>query len=258
MQLAWPGYRNVRRSVCKRVDRRYRELGLPDLAAYRDHLETRPLEWEVLRACCGIPISRFYRDRAVFESLEHLVLPVLASNATRRADTGLDCWSAGCASGEEAYTLSILWQLRLAGRHPRLELRVLATDIDPALLKRATAACYRASSLRELPLAWRAEAFVVRGAQYCVRATFRQGISFVCEDICTAMPGQSFDLILCRNVAFTYFSNELQVRLARQLAGKLRAGGALVIGLHERLPAGVEGLGAWPKARAVFRREALR
>jgi chemotaxis protein methyltransferase CheR len=134
---------------------------------------------------------------------------------------------------------------------------VLATDIDPALLKRATTGCYRASALKELPLAWRERAFDVRDGLYFVREAFREGISFVCEDICSAIPAQRFDLILCRNVVFTYFSNELQMRLARQLAGKLHPGGALVIGLHESLPGGVEGIEAWPNARAVFRRAAL-
>jgi len=252
MQLSWPGFRKVRRSVCKRIDRRCRELGLRDIAGYRDHLETEPSEWDVLRACCAIPISRFYRDRAVFESLERGVLPALASNAMERGDTRLECWSAGCASGEEAYTLSILWRLRLAERYPQLDLRVLATDIDPTLLKRATTACYRASTLKELPPAWRDEAFDKSDNQFSLRAPFRAAVRFVREDICATLPEQRFDLILCRNVVFTYFSSELQMRLARELIGRLQPGGALVIGLHESLPGGVEGIEAWPNARAVF------
>jgi chemotaxis protein methyltransferase CheR len=200
MQLSWPGFRKVRRSVCKRIDRRCRELRLHDLAEYCDHLETEPSERDVLRACCAISISRFHRDRAVFESLEHEVLPALATNAMERGDTKPECWSAGCASGEEAYTLSVLWRLRLAERYPQLDLRVLATDIDPTLLKRATAACYRASTLKELPLAWRDEAFDKSDNQFCLRAPFRAAVRFVREDICAALPEQRFDLILCRNV----------------------------------------------------------
>jgi chemotaxis protein methyltransferase CheR len=149
MQLAWPGFRNVRRTVCRRVDRRYRALGLADVIACRAHLEATPAEWEELRSLCSIPISRLYRDRAIFESLEHVVLLELAAAAVRRGDSILECWSAGCASGEELYTLSILWQLRLSARYPRLQLRVLATDIDRVLLERAVAGCYRASALRE-------------------------------------------------------------------------------------------------------------
>jgi len=255
MRLAWPGFRNVRRTVCRRVDRRYRALGLRDIAAYRAHLEATPSEWEELRALCSIPISRFYRDRAVFESLEHAVLPELAAAAIRRGDPTLECWSAGCASGEEPYTLSILWQLRLSARYSsRLRLRVLATDIDPVLLARAVAGCYRASALKELPLSWREQAFEQRAGQYCVREPFRAAVRIAHHDICATMPDQEFDLILCRNVAFTYFAPELQHELAQRLIDRLRAGGALVLGLHEAFPPGISGAIGWPGARAIVRR----
>jgi chemotaxis protein methyltransferase CheR len=131
---------------------------------------------------------------------------------------------------------------------------VLATDIDAALLKRATTACYRASTLKEAPLAWRDQAFDRRDNQYCLRAPFREAVRFVQEDIREALPAERFDLILCRNLVFTYFSFELQMRLGRRIISRLHPGGALVIGLHERLPTGIEGVEPWPVARAVFRR----
>jgi chemotaxis protein methyltransferase CheR len=68
--LRWQGFRKVRRQVCKRVDSRRRELGLPDVAGYRAHLEARPEEWAKLDQLCWIDISRFYRDRMVFQQLE--------------------------------------------------------------------------------------------------------------------------------------------------------------------------------------------
>jgi len=255
MRLAWPGFRNVRRTVCRRVDRRHRSLGLVDVAAYRAHLEASPSEWEELRMLCSIPISRFYRDRRVFESLEHLVLPELATAAIQRGDPTLECWSAGCASGEEPYTLSILWRLRLSDRYSsRLQFRVLATDIDPVLLDRAVAACYRASALKELPVSWRAQAFDQHAGEYCVRAPFRAAVRIAHQDICATMPDQQFDLILCRNVVFTYFAPELQHELARRLIDRLHPGGALVLGLHESLPPGIPGVVPWPGARATVRR----
>ena len=254
MQLEWPGFRKVRKLVCKRVDRRYRALGLGDIAAYSRRLEETPAEWNELRALCSIPISRFYRDRAVFQSLEHAVLPVLAAAAAERSEHALECWSAGCASGEEPYTLSMLWQLKLAARYTDVELRVLATDVDPILLARAASACYRASALKELPQAWRAAAFEKRGEEFCIRNHFREGVRFVQHDLCAGMPDQCFDLILCRNVAFTYFGRALQQQVARQLADRLRVGGGLVVGMHESLPYGATDLVPWPGVRAVFRK----
>lgn len=258
LRLEWAGFRKVRKLVCKRIDRRLMVLGLDDIAAYRRWLETTPAEWQELRRLCSIPISRFYRDHAVFESLARIVLPTLASAATERGEHTLECWSAGCASGEEPYSLSIAWQLAVAARHAALELKVLATDIDAILLDRAAAGCYSASPLKELPRAWRAAAFEARDAQYCIREPFRAPVTFVRQDLCAAMPSRCFDLILCRNVAFTYFERSLQQDIAREFADRLKPGGALMLGIHEELPPGIADLVAWPGVRATFRKSPAR
>ncbi len=254
LSLEWAGYRRVRRLVCKRIDRRCRTLGVGDMEAYRRRLETTPAEWDELRALCAIPISRFYRDRGVFDSLAEVVLPALAAGAGEHGRHSLECWSAGCASGEEPYTLSIVWQLAVTRYAPGLDLRVLATDLDAGLLVRAAAACYGASALKELPDSWRAMAFETRDAEYCLREPFRAPVSFVRQDLCATMPERAFDLVLCRNLAFTYFDRSLQENIARQFARRLNPGGALVIGIHEQLPPQVMELVPWPGLRATFRK----
>ena len=246
LRLRWAGFRKVRKRVCKRIDRRCRELGLADVASYRAHLQAHADEWRVLDALCRLPISRLYRDRAVFQHLCDRVLPQLAAAAEGDGRRELWCWSAGCASGEEPWTLRILWQLGLQPRLPHVRLRVLATDADGSLLHRAQRACYRASSLRELPAAWRERAFArlatpaLRGSSdeplWCLRAELRRDIAFVAQDLRQAMPEARFDVVLCRNVAFTYFAPELQLEVARALVARLRVGGALVLGVHESLP----------------------
>src|SRR5262249_23515771 len=80
--LRWQGYRKVRARVRKKLNERLRALGLPDIAAYRDRLEVHPQEWAVLDALCRITISRFHRDRGVFDHLRRIVLPGLAERAT--------------------------------------------------------------------------------------------------------------------------------------------------------------------------------
>ncbi len=104
----WAGYHKVRRLVAKRLIRRLRALRLDDLDAYRDRLKSHPVEWTELDARLGIPISRFWRDRGVFESIEREVLPALARQAIDAGRATLACWSAGCASGEEPYTIAIV------------------------------------------------------------------------------------------------------------------------------------------------------
>jgi chemotaxis protein methyltransferase CheR len=141
LSLSWRGFRKVRGQVRKRIHRRVESLGLEDLAAYRGHLERHPQEWAVLDGFCRITISRFYRDRNVFRILGERVLPQLAQQAAQEKRDVI-CWSVGCASGEEVYTLRILWDLALAGTHPDVALSLLGTDIDEAVLARASAGCY--------------------------------------------------------------------------------------------------------------------
>jgi chemotaxis protein methyltransferase CheR len=143
--LRWAGFRKVRRQVCRRLQCRVGALNLASLDAYRAHLDAHPEEWAVLETLTPITISRFYRDRAVFEQLERAVLPGLAAAAIAAQRDRLIAWSAGCASGEEAYTLTLMWNAALAARFPQLRLEVVATDVDPTMLRRAREASYEAA-----------------------------------------------------------------------------------------------------------------
>ena len=95
--LRWQGYRKVHRLVCKRLNRRLGELGLTELPQYNNWLMAHPDEWARIEAICRIPISRFYRDRDVFETMASTMLPEAAMNVTRDGAGAVRCWSAGCA-----------------------------------------------------------------------------------------------------------------------------------------------------------------
>lgn len=250
------GFRRVRRQVCKRLARRLAALGLADATAYRRYLAAHPDEWCRLDACCRITISRFYRDQAVFDVLAETVLPALTLAAAASGRAVVRVWSAGCASGEEPYSVAIAWRERLASRFPAIGLEIVATDADPGLLERAARASYRPGSLRELPEAWRSDAFAVDGALRTLRPWFRENVRFVCQDVREAAPGGQFDLVLCRNVAFTYFDEAGQRSVLARLLGALRPAGALVIGRRERLPGGDWPLEPWLPRLGVFRRVA--
>ncbi len=252
----WAGYRKVRRLVGKRLDRRLRLLALPDLAAYRTWLEAHPQEWPELDALLGIPISRFWRDRGVFDSVARDVLPALAASACAAGRRTLVAWSAGCASGEEPYTLAILWRERLQRAWPQLELRIVATDGDTQLIERARRGCYAASSVKELPADLRAAAFEKREGGLCVRAELRI-VEILCQDLRERMPDGPFDLACLRNVIATYYALPIQREIIDRIAARMRPGSALLLGVHEALPQGVAGLDAWPGARAVYRRTAI-
>jgi chemotaxis protein methyltransferase CheR len=234
--LRWRGFRKVRGQVCKRIDRRMRSLGIDEPAGYKAYLDSHSDEWHVLDSLCTISISRFYRDHVVFDALGDTVLPALAAQAAMRTGATVHCWSAGCASGEEPYTLSLIWHQRIRLQFPRVALAVVATDLDATLLDRARVACYSHSSLRELPRAWIDAAFVRQNDQYCLRDPWKSCVEFLQQDIRTDQPSGSFDLVLCRNVAFTYFDEPAQRRIVSRLATKISSDGLLVVGRHETLP----------------------
>ncbi len=253
--LRWPGFRKVRRQVCKRLNRRLHDLGLPNFAAYQARLEADPAEWQAFDRCCHITISRFFRDGGVFEVVRSLLLPEIAARAEREGRAGR-IWSAGCASGEEAYTLKILWDLEVARSHPGVPLAVIATDIDETMLARAWQGCFKATSLRELPPHLVEQAFERGGRLFCVKSCHREGIEFLSQDLRSETPIAFFDLILCRNVAFTYFALPLQERVLARVVERLLPNGYLAIGRHEQLPGDGTPLTALAEAREILRKGA--
>lgn len=255
--LRWPGFRKVRRQVCKRLRRRISELGLADFAAYRTRLEIDPAEWRVLDECCHITISRFFRDKRLFEALRRLVLPEIAARA-RREERDARIWSAGCASGEEPYTLSILWDHEVAPVFPSVALSIVATDVDQAMLGRAREGCFEATSLHELPPYLVGRAFEQAGPAYRVKDDHRKRIAFPRQDLRTEAPEGPFDLILCRNVAFTYFDQSFQREVLARLTARLNPDGCLVIGSHERLSCETSGLAPLVGAPHLFVKRPLR
>lgn len=237
--LRFRGFTNVRRQVCRRIAERTRELGL-DAEGYRARLEDDAAELRVLDGLCYVTISRFYRDRSVYEALRRDLLPSLAEIATRRGDGALRIWSAGCASGEEPYTLAILWRAELAERFAHLPLEIMATDRDEVVLARARRGEYQASSLRELPAELRDVAFesVDGGALHRVRDVYRRDVVYARGDVRDFTPDAPLHLVMCRNLVFTYLDEDAQRAFLGRLTERLVPGGLLVVGSHETVPEG--------------------
>ena len=248
LHLRWPGFRKVRGQVCKRLGRRLAELGLADLDAYRMYLEYNPAEWHLLDSLCRITISRFYRDRGVFAALQKQVLPEMAENLHRRKEKNLTCWCIGAASGEEPYSVSLLWSLSGLARC-NLDCKILATEVDPRMIKRALEGCYPESAIRELPEEARKQAFTDRNGLFCLKDEFKNRVRFLRQDIRYDLPDSFFDIIFCRNLVFTYFSGGLQEKVAPRIFHRLKPGGALVIGAHETLPGSAVTLAPWNRGQ---------
>jgi chemotaxis protein methyltransferase CheR len=252
LRMRWAGFRKVRSQVCKRIARRLKELEFDDFNEYRRYLQLDDQEWHRLDAMCRITISRFFRDRGVFEALEEDVLPTLASAALEREEKALKIWSCGCASGEEVYAIAVLWEVRVAENAPWIDLEIIATDSDQRMLDRAQRATYGAGSIRELPVDLRRAAFEA-GEPYRVCHRHKKRVTWICQDVRNESPDGQFDLILCRNLVLTYFDEELQLEVMNRVVKGLRPGGALVIGSHESLPPHLVGFEPWSPTLPVYR-----
>jgi chemotaxis protein methyltransferase CheR len=254
MHMRWAGFRKIRTRVCKRIQRHIATLQLTSVAEYRAYLEVHSEEWHKLDELCQVTISRFYRDKMVFAYLAETVLPTLCQQVVQQGRRDFRVWSVGCASGEEAYSLELLWSYFIKQNYPQLSLQILATDTKHELLDRAQQACYSFSSVRNLPDQWREQAFLRSNDDYCLQAMYKQGITFQYHDIRQAVPATGFDLILCRNLAFTYYDQELQKIVAKQLITTLNPGGGLVLGVHEVLPTECAGIEMWSKRFSIYRK----
>ena len=252
MGMRWAGYRKVRHQVCKRINRRMQQLSLASPAAYRTFLENDPGEWRYLAGLCSVTISRFFRDKAVFRTLASSVLPDLSRRAASCGDGTLSVWSAGCGSGEEPYTVALLWHFILAPELPDSQILILGTDVQLHLLQRASRARYPESALRDLPNEWRT-AFDWQGREFHLRPEYRTPVRFAVHDARTGAPGGPFDVVLCRNLAFTYWDKSLQSEGLRRIGVGLKAGGVLVVGRHEVLPSDAEYLTPWPGSSCIYR-----
>ena len=218
----------VRRNIRRRVMRRMESVGVHDFSSYLQFLRRNPSEWDVLRPLFTVTISRFFRNRRVFDVLSRHVLAPLAAKGNP-----VFAWSAGCASGEEAFTLRILWE-ELPGRKPPMS--ILATDVAGACLQRAGEGLYTESSLREVPRSIVEGYFRKEEGRFRLQEGVVRSVEFRNLDLLRNFPPGEFDLLLCRNSAFTYFTAPRRVTVAERFASALVPGGFLVIGRTEKLP----------------------
>ncbi|TDX30720.1 CheR family methyltransferase [Rhodovulum visakhapatnamense] len=187
-------------------------------------------------------VTNFYREKHHFEQLQSEVLPRLVERA--RSGGRVRLWSAGCSSGPEPYSLSGSVIL-LCPEAPKLNVRILATDIDPFVLRRAEAAVYSDEEAKIPPGSWANQVFEKSGGaktDFRVRADVRSLVSFRQLNINGNWPMSGlFDVIMCRNMAI-YFDNQTQQTLWRRLAEQLVPGGMLFIGHSERVSGPATGM----------------
>ena len=138
-----------RRGVKRKVERRIAEVGFSHFEEYLLKVQKDPEEQDHLSKILTVTISRFFRDKKVFDLLENSIFPTILKNKKEKDEFKI--WSIGCASGEEPYSFLLLWKEKFEKNFPQIHLSILATDINEKLLERAKEGRYKKSSLKEVP-----------------------------------------------------------------------------------------------------------
>ncbi|HEX9729138.1 MAG TPA: protein-glutamate O-methyltransferase CheR [Gemmatimonadales bacterium] len=216
----------------RRLAVRMRACGVSTYAEYARVLEGNAAEYEHLLDTLTINVTKFYRNRETWDALADRYVPDL----WRARGGRLRAWSAGCASGEEPYTIAILFLevARRLGSDGPLRARVDATDFDRHSLERARRGVYAAAALEELPDELLRRHFSGEG-ECAVNPAVRELVRFRQHDLLRdPPPDPPYDLIVCRNVVI-YFDRPNQDRLFSAFADALTPGGVLVLGKVETL-----------------------
>lgn len=221
-----------RKGIKRKVERRVAEIGLSDFEEYLLKVKKDSEEQLFLSKILTVTISRFFRNKEVFHTLSQSIVPGLL----KEDSSELRIWCIGCASGEEPYSLALLWQEKFEQTWPQVHLSILATDIDENLLKRAKEGTYKNSSLKEVSEVSVENFFRKEGEFYILDRSIRESIEFKKHDILHGEPFLEMDIVLCRNLAFTYFSKESQIEVLKKMATSLKEKRFLVIGKEENLP----------------------
>ena len=224
------GYK--RASLRRRMDRRLQMLGVTDYAAYTDYLEVHPDEFVLLFNTVLINVTTFFRDAAAWDYVAEEIVPRLI--ASKSGEEPIRVWSAGCASGQEPYTLAIILAEALGLEEFRERVKIYATDIDDDALTQARAASYSARDVQNLAPALLAKYFDREGERYVFHKDLRRALIFGRHDLLQDAPISRIDLLVCRNTVM-YFNAEVQAGILSRFHFAIRDGGYLFLGKAEMI-----------------------
>jgi two-component system CheB/CheR fusion protein len=220
-------------TIERRLQRRFYATGQTSIPTYLHYLHRHPEEYHRLVSTFLIKVTEFFRDDDLFTALRQQALPDLLAKARERGNE-LRMWSAGCATGEEAYSLAILVAEALGDELERFNVQIFATDLDEEAVAFARRGVYPHASVASLPADLLHRYFVKLDGTYQVSKLLRRQIIFGQHDLGHRPPFPHMDLVVCRNVLI-YFTAELQRRALQLFSFALRNGGYLALGKAETI-----------------------
>jgi two-component system, chemotaxis family, CheB/CheR fusion protein len=220
-----------RQSLMRRVQHQMRQIGIESVEDYHDYLQVHPDEFTSLFNTILINVTAFFRDEEAWNYLAEAALPELLQEA---GSGQIRIWSAGCATGQEAYSLAMLLAEQLGVEEFRARVKIYATDVDEDALAIARQATYSDKQMGGVPEKFQQKYFEPSGARFAFHKDLRRCLIFGRNDLLQDAPISRIDLLACRNTLM-YFNAEAQARIVSRLGFALKPRGILFLGKAEML-----------------------
>ncbi|MHA4845701.1 PAS domain S-box protein, partial [Flavitalea antarctica] len=219
-----------RATILRRIERRINITNLPDLPAYAKYVNENSGESTALLKDLLISVTNFFRDAKPFEALENEVIPLVFQN--KKPEDQVRIWVAGCATGEEAYSIAMLFAERLEGTPNSPKVQIFATDIDESAIATAREGYYTLNDAADVSPDRLQRFFTPEGEGYRIRREIREMILFATHNFLKDPPFSRLNLVSCRNVLI-YLNPTAQERVMETFHFTLAAGGFLFLGTSE-------------------------
>ncbi len=242
------GYKHS--TILRRTKKRASQENFDSLSAYFEFLKGNPDEVIALAKEFLISVTAFFRDPEAFDHIQHKIIPEILTKLADEEE--LKIWVAGCATGEEAYSLAILVAEQLVGNHKDVIVKIFATDIDAKALAHAAKGIYSVS-IGKFVSAQRLETYFTReGKTYKIKQNIRKMIIFAQHDLVKNPPYCNMHLISCRNLLI-YMAPVLQKKVFNMLLFGLKLGGYLFLGSSENPTSIINSLEIADKRWKIYR-----
>lgn len=214
----------------RRISHRMRVRGFTDMGEYINCVYNDPSELDNLIEEITIKVTEFFRDRDVFNYLDRKVIPALIENKIQSGETGMTIWSAGCSTGEEAYSIAMLLADRIGGTGIRA--RVLGTDISSVSCRLAGKGEYSAENILKIPDEFRRKYVIKNNSRFSISSPVRKLVSFRVHNLFMSAPLEKVDMVLCRNVII-HFKYNYREEVLKNFSSVLTPAGFLMLGKSE-------------------------
>ena len=249
-------FRNYKRpTLLRRIQRRMQDRGKRTVREYGALLDRDAAEFDALLGSMFIKVTSFFRDPEVWQELSSKAIPQMLSE--KRPGEEIRVWSAGCATGEEAFSAAIVLAEAMGPSFGNQDVKIFGTDVDEKAIAHARKGQYARDQVESVPKKALAEWFIEEGDGYAVRKELRRSVIFGINNLVSDAPISRLDLLICRNV-FIYLDAALQKRVLSRFHYALRQHGILMLGKSELIPFAARIYEPIDLARRIYRKDGRR